>query len=592
MILVQDSIGSTMDIRKFLVLLCLTALSALSFFSVGATKLTVKIEHQSFFINEWVALEVSIDDSVSSNALDLSALKQHFSFRTPSVSNQRSIINGKATRSTTWKTMIRAKRAGRWTIPSLQVNNVNSTPISLLVLPPSSANSTPERSFIKTTVDFEQVYVQQQFIYTVKLYTQERIERGSLTPPEMTNADVQQLGEYTSFSDISNGQRYTVHQWNFAVIAKNSGDFTLSPPLFEGEMIDTSRQSFGMFRSTKPIIVEGENKSIKVKAIPSDIDYAWMPAEFVQLSETWQDSEGNNRYSVGKPITRTLTLTTLGLRQEQLVDIATLYPPSIKVYPDQPELKSEVRDGRLVAQRLQSEAIIPNKAGTFVLPEVKVPWFNIITQQTEYATIAARAITVEEAESSTLTQNTDQTTNSNDVCVFPQGEQETGEENNLVEQTTDETAPKQGSMVWFIVGISGLWLLTLIGWFVHVRLLSRKTNDIEISPSITASNEQKISHSQLMKTLTSQNPKQVLDALTQYLNNTSETGNHSLTELIDTINDDKLSEAVTLLLRAQYQDTSLSVDWSEIETVLMALKNINHKDVKNDILLPLYPTSK
>jgi len=104
-------------------------------------------------------------------------------------------------------------------------------------------------------------------------------------------------------------------------------------------------------------------------------------------------NEGDS-FVAGEPVTRIVTLTALGVVEEQLPDIPEFYPPNFKLYPDQSNTTTVEKDQSLISQRQTSLAIIPTQPGNFVLPEITIPWFNTLTQQTEYATIPARSITV------------------------------------------------------------------------------------------------------------------------------------------------------------------------------------------------------
>ncbi len=572
-----------MNIRKYLMIIILGILGVQS--NAVFSKVTVNIEFTSFMVNEWINLEISVDERVSSNALDLTPLQKSFIIKRPSVSNNRSIINGVSTQKTTWTTSIRARSVGQVTIPPLTVNNVSSQGINVLVLPQSNSATSSQRSFIETEIEFEQVYVQQQFLYTIKLYTLERIERGTISPPSLDNADVAQVGDYQASSEIVNGQRYQVHRWQFAIVAKNNGEYSLSAPVFEGEMTDNRRQSFGMFRSTKPITVSGNATQISVLPIPDGMSDGWMPAEFLQLTESWKNSAGGSDYVVGDPITRTLTLTSLGLREEQLVDINTLYPPSLKVYADQPTTQSEIRDGRLVAQRIETEAVIPNQPGTFVLPEVVVPWFNIITKKIEYAKIAARSIKVAQAEDAPVTQTAPVSNNripmDCDVITDDQPKQP---------PLTDGSYRPNFNVFW-LIGLGVLWIVTLIAWLLHVKQIKKihhnnRTSKVEKKAKGNHQTLALVKHA-----IAEKRGADVVTGLEVLLRQQLQT-NASLSECLNQVNDPLLSNAVQQLLNALYAQGSdkHAIDWKQLEKSILPLVNIKHKQTVRPALVPLYPS--
>ena len=132
--------------------------------------------------------------------------------------------------------------------------------------------------------------------------------------------------------------------------------------------------------------------------------------------------------------------------EEQLPDITGIYPPDFKTYPDQANTATVDRNGILYAQRIHSEAIIPNRPGTFVLGEVVVPWFNIVTKQTEYAKLPARSIQVEAAPTS-------------NSSIEPIQAENKKPDNNV------STLPAQNDefrIDWLHISLFILWLLSVI----------------------------------------------------------------------------------------------------------------------------------
>src|SRR5690606_16105695 len=77
--------------------------------------------------------------------------------------------------------------------------------------------------------------------------------------------------------------------------------------------------------------------------------------------------------------------------------LAENYPDAFKVYPDQPALHdARSRDG-ITGTREEKAALIPQQAGTFVLPEISIPWWNTQTNRLEHARLPARTVDVKPA---------------------------------------------------------------------------------------------------------------------------------------------------------------------------------------------------
>jgi hypothetical protein len=136
---------------------------------------------------------------------------------------------------------------------------------------------------------------------------------------------------------------------------------------------------------------------ISVKSVPTSFPgKVWLPAKALTLEENWSISP--NSLNVGDSTTRTLTLTARGLQGSQLPPLSSVQGainiPEIRFYPDQESIdQSELAEG-LQGRRVQSEALVARSGGTWTLPEIRVPWWNIETDRLEFATLPARTVVV------------------------------------------------------------------------------------------------------------------------------------------------------------------------------------------------------
>ena len=364
------------------------------------TEVTARVDRNPVMVDESFVLEITANDDVSADSLDTSPLLKDFVVGRTSTSRQTQIINFDTSRTTRWSTVLIPRQPGMYTIPSFTIEGQKSQPIRLEVLPVSQSKSAQGQDvFIKTELDLEEVYLQQQVRYTVKLHIALDLQRGSLSAPTMKDGEIEQVGDDKEYTEVVNGRRYRIIERTFSIIPQKSGEFTIQGPYFEGEVLDNTRRSFGFFNRTRTINKVAQNQFLKVKPIPSSFKFHWLPSEHVEIHDEWQGLEDS--LTVGEPVTRTIKLTALGVVEAQLPEIAGDYPDKVKVYPDQAETTTVQHNGTFVAQRSESTAIIPNEAGELVIPAVKVPWFNVVTGKTEYATLPEKRLSVKAAAATT-----------------------------------------------------------------------------------------------------------------------------------------------------------------------------------------------
>lgn len=461
-------------------LLSLTSASALA----DINSLEATIDKNPVMVDEAIRLTVTADGSADRDAFDSSPLLKDFVVGRTSVSSQTSIVNFDTKRTTVWTTTLFPRKEGIFTIPSLTVENKQTKPIQVEVIPVQAQDNVARDYFVTTDIDLKDAYLNQQLLYTVKLFLSSNIERGSLQAPEMQNAEITQLGEDKQYTDIINGRRYQIIERQFAVVPQASGEFTLRGPIFTGEvMAPNTNQRFGFFNRTQQVNRVGPDITVNIKPIPQDIDYAWLPSEMVRVDEEWP--QGDN-FVAGEPVTRIITLTALGVVEEQLPDIPEFYPPNFKLYPDQSTTATVEKDQNLISQRQSSLAIIPTTPGSFVLPEITIPWFNTLTEKTEYATIPARTITVAPASSQASngqvpnTSTSTSTSTQEQASVPAQTSDSLSKANNgiSVQARDDLHDNPQGvikSPLFIIVTsvLAILWLITLVAWYVARRKLKQ-----------------------------------------------------------------------------------------------------------------------
>ncbi|MFD2168231.1 BatD family protein [Thalassotalea euphylliae] len=424
------------------------------------TQVTATVDRNPAVVNESFVLTTIADDDVDTNALDTSALENDFVVVRTSVSTQTSIINFKTSRTTKWQTLLIPKRAGNITIPALTIEGKQTSLISLTVLEPGQAGTSSQKDvFITTAISNNDVYVQQMVTLTIKLHFAAELKRGSLTEPALEGASIEQVGKDKESETTVNGRRYRVIERSFSIIPQRSGEFYLRSPMFSGEILvrSNSRSSFLSFGDSKAISVLGEELPITVKPKPTSYSGHWLPSELMTLHQEWQPS--GSSFKVGDPITRTITLTAVGVSKEQLPELELALPTGLKVYPDQQTTHANITNGRYVSQSVSNFAIVATKPGEFTLPAVQVPWWNTITNRMETATLPAQTINVEPGELSEQRSFVPPT----QTLAQPESYNATGNVETVY-------VTQSSWLQWLFLA---LWLLTSLAWFITYRVSNR-----------------------------------------------------------------------------------------------------------------------
>ena len=597
-----------------IVFLLTLLLSTAAYADVNSLEAT--IDRNPVMLDEAIRLTVTADGSADRDAFDSSPLLKDFVVGRTSVSSQTSIVNFDTKRTTVWTTTLFPRKEGTFTIPSLTIEGKSTQPIQVKVIPVQEQSNVARDYFVTTDIDVKEAYLNQQLLYTVKLFLSSNIERGSLQAPEMQNAEITQLGEDKQYTDIVNGRRYQIIERQFAVVPQASGEFTLRGPIFTGEvMAANTNQRFGFFNRTQQINRVGPDITVNIKPIPQGIDYPWLPSAMVRVDEEWPQGDS---FVAGEPVTRIVTLTALGVVEEQLPDIPEFYPPNFKLYPDQSNTTTVEKDQSLISQRQTSLAIIPTQPGNFVLPEITIPWFNTLTQQTEYATIPARSITVAPAsgannantpnrlDTPSISSASNEDIQNDIPSTAPQTNASASNENKPLDSASGDVSTDESTQLnWMVTGaLLVLFVIALTGWLVTYRKLKQaqfmgvgitnKTGSAQRLHSY-AQWDEKAQFQNLMSVIKAKDTRLLTPALKQWINALT-SGKAQLSQF-EGINA-SVNELYALRFSANKADAN-----TQSKQVMKALDKLSHEaklarsewkqksEGNNNTLSALYPAS-
>jgi hypothetical protein len=419
------------------------------------TQLSASVDKNPALRGEAVTLEVTANTRVAADAINFRVLEQDFTVMVPSVSTSTQIINGQSSQSTIWRVVLLPKKAGNYTIPAFTLQGLSTQPISLEVLNETAQtnNSSNAELFLQANIEQQQLYVQQLSYYQVTIYFNGELQRGSLSEPQMDGASVMQVGQDAEGTELVNGIRYRTITRRYAITPQRSGSFTITPPTFSGEMIDRDSARYNYFARTKTVVQQAEPIDVVVNAIPANFPGSWLVAGLVTLTEEW--SPDITELKQGEPVTRIITLSAVDVAENQLPDLTQGFPEGLRLYQEQPQAKSAERNGRLVAQKIFTTAVIANTAGELELPEVSLAWWNSQTNKLEHARLPARTLSVTEvAGAAEQTSTVSPALNITAPLTAPTG--------------NSKASPWQWN--YTSSALLALWLLTLFASYVVWRL--------------------------------------------------------------------------------------------------------------------------
>lgn len=389
--------------RLSIFLLCVAALFApatavMAQAQTQGQPLSAFVDRNDVSLNEIFTLTIRVDNSLGNTRPSLTGLSRDFE-QIGNVSTRSSYtnVNGTVQSFVDYIVRLRARSTGTLTIPAFRIGSEVTTPIRVTVGEADQTDSTGDNEiFIESTVSKNSIYVQEQLLYTIKLYYSISFDQGAqLTSPQVADSVVQQLGSDETYSEIVDGIRYNVTERKFVIFPQSSGELTIPPVYFTATVGRRGglTRFFNNRTSVREINLASDTHVIDVKGKPANFPgQTWLPAANLDVVENW--SGPLDDLAVGDSVTRNIRLTATGLSSSLLPGVTYDDIPGLKFYPDQPVREDSADENGVTGSRAEGTAIVPSEAGDFVIPEVVIPWWNTTTDTLEQAVIPAKTLNV------------------------------------------------------------------------------------------------------------------------------------------------------------------------------------------------------
>ncbi len=372
-------------------LLCTTA---------NAAELIASVDRSRLNSGETVELTLETSDVTQFGKPDLTPLEPLFEVRGTRQVNQLNTLNGDNRATTRWIITLLPKENGSVVIPSLQMGEVQSQPISVQVVESDTREdkNSLDPVFIEASLDQSSVYVQAQAILTVRVYHSVSLyDDSSLSPLQIFDARVEQLGDTRTYEKDINGVRHGVIEMRYAIYPQHSGLLTITPQTFSATLVDTQPAQDTSPQGPKPGKLMRVTSSeipltVKPKPLTYPADAPWLPARSLSLSESWNPEPEHTQ--IGDSLTRSLTLKVEGLAASQLPALPATDVNGLRRYPDQPVLSNQSNDRGMIGSREEREALVPSRSGSIDLPTVDVVWWNTFEDHLEHSSLPARTLQV------------------------------------------------------------------------------------------------------------------------------------------------------------------------------------------------------
>lgn len=382
-------------------LACLLA-AALTLFSTQshAQPVTTSVDRTELIRGETITLTLRVEGQQGGVQMDLSPLDENFEVVATRTSSQMRTVNNQMESWIDYNLTLFPLNEGEVEIPALSVAGVATEPIRINVLPKTQTSIAGQDLFMETVVNKESIYVQEQLLFSIRLYyTINGIRNPIFTELEMPDSVIQMIGTPNQYEKLVDGVRYGVYEKQYAIFPQRSGTLKIPDIMFRGEVTDGSSNYVFRNLNTRTITAFSEGYDVVVREKPANFpaEATWLPASEITISENWDNDFTNVR--VGDALARVISIEAFGLDGAALPPLQMESIDTVNIYPEPPAIERSYIDGNIVGRRVESSSLLMTATGTVRIPGVTIPWFDIDTEEVKYATLEDTAVRVGAARS-------------------------------------------------------------------------------------------------------------------------------------------------------------------------------------------------
>ncbi|MEZ8824421.1 BatD family protein [Vibrio amylolyticus] len=385
-----------------IVTLILLMMSPFSFAANSAVQAVVSVSKNQVVKNEVFQMRIVVDQRVSQDEIDFSALEGDFYMGRPSFGTSFNSINGVRSTRSEWNISLAAQKLGTLTIPSFEIAGVKTQPIQITVRMDENQPKPSDFIELESKLSTNSLYPKESATLDFRLIIKadpRRLQNAQIVQPTIDGMNIQLEGEPYQYQTIKDGVEVTIVDQTYRIEAVESGEYTLIAPAFTGTVIHGSNRT----GTTTMITADTAAEQFTLTVLPKPASYtgSWLPSKKLTLEQQWLDQDGQSISSssphqmrVGDALTRIVKLQIEGLNPNQFPDLTIASPSEFRVYEEKPQFTQNDRGDTVMTTK---QVLIPQKSGEQTLSDVNVNWWNSAEKQQKTSTINGLALSIEEA---------------------------------------------------------------------------------------------------------------------------------------------------------------------------------------------------
>jgi len=348
-----------------------------------AVTLTATVDKTEATLQDQILLTLSVEGTQSTGSPKLPST-QAFDFISRGSSTRMQITNGQVSSSVDYNYLLLPKKTGAFEIGPATITHQGKTISSkTITVKIRSADSQPQQKkdlFITTSISTKTPYVNEQIIYTFRLFRRVKIANASLENPSFEGFRVEPLGKERQYETVVNGKTYVVTEIKQVLFPTREGRSEIGSAKLQCDVAVRSRRrrgffddSFFGFSQTKPQVLQAPSLELNVRPLPPE----GKTPLFSNLVGTFdlETSVSKKQLEVGDTTTLAITIRGKGnIKDAQAPEFPSL--PYFKVYDDKPTLTVDTSGDTYGGTLTIKKALVPLEEGTLRVPLLTFTYFN------------------------------------------------------------------------------------------------------------------------------------------------------------------------------------------------------------------------
>ncbi|OPX39887.1 MAG: hypothetical protein B1H11_01795 [Desulfobacteraceae bacterium 4484_190.1] len=366
----------------------LLAFSLAPYTSFADISVTLNLDRNEATLSDTVRMTISIKGSRESDLEPVIHGLESFDVMRCGTSSRFEFINGSLNSGVDYQYSIRPQKAGTFKIGPVELKikgkTIRSGIKTLKIVERARTTGLYRGSlFLSAGVSPAKVYVEEQAVYTLKLYHLAKVKDLTLDLPDIEHLQFKQLGKPVQYQGVYNGTYYNILEVRYAITPLKEGIYEIRPSKLGLNVYESGQISpFDMFNDNffdlsagRPTTLTSEPLELNVIPIPHEgrpQDFSGLVGSF-RINTRLEPSE----LKAGESATLTVTLSGRG-NINRIPDINGPELENVKVYADQPVIKVAPDSPGPSGSKTMKWALVPEKEGRYRIKPVSISFFDTV----------------------------------------------------------------------------------------------------------------------------------------------------------------------------------------------------------------------